>query len=634
MIEYKHMTIQEGLKDGARNYFDAITEGVNASVEVVTHDRKLSKPDGSLPEMKIISDEIDELARMFVLDDKLPKFSALQEKPPKNIKTDEVPDIAIPMFHIAKSLKMSPVAAASKVTENIKLSQAFKHVDHLGPYVNLRLNDELIVQGISQITKLDHIYGMSDMHSGKVAVIDFSGPNVAKPFGVNHLRSTVIGESLSRIFEASGYTVVRDNHLGDWGTQFGNLLAAYDAYQPNKAFEDLTIDELNALYVKFSTEKKDSPQLVRKGREAFAKLDSKGDPESLARWANVVTMSTSDFDEMYGRLGIKFDTKIGESYFVDSANILVEQLAENYPDIVKKDEASQAVYIDDGEHPVVLRTADGYCVYAARDLATIDFRSKTYSPDAIVYVVGEEQASSFRTVFKVATDAGLVRGETTDTKRILEYIGFGMLLDDKGKKLSTRSGTSGKLATVLDEVTDRARQEVGRRNPEMDEDELLRIAGKIAIGAIIWNDLKNDRVSSVRFDIERMLKLGGETVIDVLYSYARSRSVIENANLSKAIGDASVELKALPTQIEHELGYALFEFPDVVRKALEDRAPHHIASYLQSLVRLHGSFYEVARVKDEPDRDLQLARALLHKAYMIVIRNGLGLLNISVPDKL
>lgn len=549
-------------------------------------------------------------------------------KPPKNIKAVSTADYALPMFTYAKQLEVNPIELANKVVSAASQDEAspFEMLEALGPYVNGRVKDELLIANVEHINNLKGLYGQKNTHQGEVVVIDYSGPNVAKPFGINHLRSTVIGEALAHILDADGYTVVRDNHLGDWGTQFGNLLAAYDTYASEHPFDSLSTDELNELYVRFNEEKKARPELARKGQQFFARLEA-GDAELLQRWAIAQKSSKEEFSTMYNRLNVNFDTQVGEGYFVTSAPTIVEELVSSGVESVVKDPHTGSVYID-SEHPIVLRTQDGYCVYAARDLATIGFRVSSYQPDAILYVVGEEQASSFRGVFELANRVGLSR--TNDTQAKLEYVGFGLLLDDSGKKLSTRKGTSGKLSDILDAVDARAYTETKVRNPDLDEVSLHEISRNISVGAVIWNDLRADRKTSVRFDINAMLALGGGSIIDVYYSYARSRAIIDKA------GDISVDSAAIPQQYsnatEHQLAFAMSEFPDVIKKAAVERAPHLITTYLQDLAQLHGKFYESSRILGIDDPGLAMLRLNLHRAYRVVVANGLNLLNIPIVD--
>lgn len=560
---------------------------------------------------------------------------ALVVHPPKNAQLDWNPDYALPAFELARLLRTNPMALASDIAQKTDASK-FAKIEAAGPYVNMRLRDDQLIAGLQTILNQGDQFGRLTDGAGKVAIVEYSSPNVAKPFGINHLRATVIGECLARLFDASGFTVLRDNHIGDWGTQFGNLLAAHQQYAPERDFASLSMDELNVMYVRFSQEKKTDPQLVRLGQELFAKLEA-GDPELRAKWAAALSMSMDEFNAMYLRLGINFDTQIGEAYFNETAAELVDQLPERgAKDAVVFDTQTKAVYIN-GEHPVVLRTQDGYCVYAARDLATVEFRQRTYAPSEVIYVVGEEQASYFRTVFDIARKVGLTTLPQGGHMN-LEHIGFGLLLDSAGKKLSTRKGTSGKLEDVIDQLDDYAFQETASRNPEMDKELARSIAKKISVGALIWNDLRTDRTSSVRFDIDRMLKLGGGSVIDILYTYSRSCSILQKVaeaeNQTQNKSQTTNIAQAFSTETEHQLAVRLLEFGQIIRTATKDRAPHVLVGYLQELTQMHGRFYEESRIQGLDDEALAQLRINLHKAYKTVICNGLTLLNIPVTERI
>ena len=544
--------------------------------------------------------------------------------PPKNIANV---DYALTLFEIARKLAQNPNEIALLLSEKLNGSKLIDKATATGPYLNLRLNDKFLIEAIENIISHKENYGHSTKYNGQLALVDFSSPNVAKPFGINHLRSTVVGEALSKLLEASGYTVLRDNHIGDWGTQFGNLLAAYYEYDGVRDFESLSIDDLNELYVRFSQDKKISPSLTKKGQEYFTKLEA-GDPELVKLWLSALSQSLKEFAHMYKMLNVNFDTQIGEAYLVQDANELINKLStQDLAGLVQFSTDSKAVVIA-GEHPVVLRTGDGYCVYAARDLATISLRVTKFNPNLIVYVVGEEQASYFRSVFLVADKAGLTI-TSPGQKSNLEHVGFGLLLDSSGKKLSTRKGTSGKLEDAINALNDNAVTETKKRNPDMSDSEVNDIAQKVAVGALIWNDLKTDKLSSVRFDIDRMLELGGDSIVDILYSYSRTCSILNKLDITSG---------PLPdkftSEIEHQIAVRLAELENVVSKAMSERAPHLVANYLRELSQLHGRFYESSRVIGVDDVEVYNLRVALHKAYKQVIENGLKLLNIPLTDHL
>lgn len=544
-------------------------------------------------------------------------------------------DFSFNTYGLAKQLRQNPIQIASDINTALNASEENSQytTEQIGPYINFELTNQSLSRELESIIVSGDKYGISDENNNEIVVVDFSSPNIAKPFGVNHLRSTVIGLAVSNLLENSGTTVIRDNHLGDWGTQFGNLLAAYEEFGDNIPFEELSLDQLTELYVRFNNEKKDNVDLVAKGQQTFSKLEQ-GDKLLLERWLYVYNLSIVEFTRVYERLGIKFDTEVGESYYHDPAKKLVDELAESIPSLVIKDPVGHSVYIN-SEHPIPLRTGDNYELYAARDLATIVQRQKDYNPNNILYVVGEEQATSFDGVFKLAEAAGLNKGYGSRSSK-LEHITFGLLLDENNKKLSTRKGTSGKLEDIIDSVKTKAIEIVTLQNPDLEPEKIDHIAERIAIGAIIWNDLKSDRKTSVQFNVERMLQLQSGTVVDVFYSYARSNSIIET--VSDQYDLDNLDIKQFSGEFsdisEKRIVAAFSEYSEILREATNERAPHKIVAYLQALSKLHGTFYERCRVVSEENEAKKLFRLHIHIAYNNIIKHGLNILGIIPPDRI
>ncbi len=551
--------------------------------------------------------------------------------PPKNAKLDWKPDYALGMFTIAKQLSANPVELAEKVASVVSELDFVASAQAAGPYLNFSLSPTTVVSLVNEIITLGKEYGQTGENNGKLVVIDYSSPNIAKHFGINHLRSTVIGQAISGLLEETGYMVIRDNHLGDWGTQFGNLLAAHQEFGEGSDFKSLSIDKLNALYVRFNAEKTQSPELVELGQKLFNELES-GNEELRNNWVAAVSSSLSTFNAMYERLAITFDTMLGESFFKGDAKPIIEALAEDeQTSMVVKASDSDAIYID-GEHPIILQTQDGYCIYAARDFATLAFRIKTYKPDTMIYVVGSEQSTYFRTIFDTSVTSNVPPFDKLTKKEDAEHIGFGLLLDSNGKKLSTRKGTSGKLDDLINEVKNRTLQETSKRNQTMNPAQLEDLAEKMAIGSIIWSDLKSDKNSNVKFDIDRMLELGNGGSIDVLYGYARSTSVLEKVNHTYN-GSLYLSPEKM-SDIEHELSVLLSGLGDAVSAAANARSPHMIIEYLIRLNNLHGKFYEQSRIIGEKNAELVNFRVGLHLAYKVVVEKCFFMLNIPIVSRI
>ncbi len=552
--------------------------------------------------------------------------------PPRSTSLQWLPDYALPMFTYVKTTGINPAMLAQRAAEHVAADRTFNRVEATGPYLNLRLSDEVLIDSLNEIFEKGKDYGTLTDEAGKVALVEYSSPNITKPLGIDCLRSTVIGESLAHFLSAVGYAVVRDNHIGDWGAQAANLLAACDEYVPDCEFASFSTDDLIGLYDRFNHEKKESPRLIRRGQDYLARLEA-GDIELLDHWATALTLSLNDFSALYERLNIRFDTMLGESYFVQDSNKVVDDLRGAVsPDLVVHDHDTPAVYTDT-EQAVVIRTQDGYDAYAARDLATVRFRAQTYRPDVALYVVGNEQSTYFRSLFAVAESAGLNRYPNGSSMR-LEHVSFGLLLDGSGKRIALQAGTDDKLESILDQLNEHAAQGILSRNPDMGEEQLRDIANKVAVGALVWNELRTDRTSNSRFDIDRMLELGGGTVVDVFYAYARTCSILDKFESPIVANVAEQVPKEFSTETEHRIALMMSEYGDMVRKTAEARAPHLFAAYLQELVQLHGRFYEESNVVGLDDPKLTNLRVTLHRAYKIVIENGLALLNIPVAERL
>ncbi len=547
--------------------------------------------------------------------------------PPSRTDYPWPPDFGLHAQRLARAAGIkNPVDLAEKIGIAAKHSDLFSEAGSLGPFVNLRVSDTVLVTEAQQLIDNKE----SRNHDNKLVLVDFSSPNIAKPFGINHLRSTIIGESIARIKEEAGHTVVRANHLGDWGTQFGNLLAAYDQFGDNRPFEELSTDELTQLYVRFSTEKKSNPELTFIGREYFRQLSEKN-PILLERWNVAVQASRKEFAEVYERLGISFDMQVGEAYFEQSAEKLLNDL-ESDPE---KSNQSGIIFGEDGtayingEHPVMLRTQDGYCVYAARDLATVDMRTTRFKPNEIVYVVGEEQSSSFTAMFEAARQLG-VNGDGVE----LIHADFGLLLGKDRKKLSTRKGTSGKLVDLLDELESHSIENLKERNPNSTDESLRKNAETLALDALIWNDLQTDRKKSVIFDPERMLSLGKGGVIDALYAHLRSSKIIEKMRTEDSSESPIYAVEVISNNAEHDLIITMRDYQNVIKHASETNSPHLLVTYLQNLSRRHGVFYEHSPVARETNETVRNSRIALHQAFINIMDRGLGCLNITVPEYL
>lgn len=542
-------------------------------------------------------------------------------------------DFALEVFEVAKKLGEKPGAVAERVAKYLNEHESVfvKEARVAGAFVNLETKKEILYKKIlGKIVELGDRYGESDAYAGKVALVDYSGPNIAKPIGVGHLRSTIIGQALSNIYNETGYSVIRDNHLGDWGTQFGSLLYAYKAWGDEEKIAKNPIRELKDLYVKFHKFSEENPEAKNQARELFTKLEQK-DPGLVALWKRFRDLSVRDFERVYGRLGIQFDTAIGESYFIEESEKIAEEcLAKG---IAKKDEASGAAAVESiGELPsFLLRKQDGSTLYLTRDLATLQFRIQTFHPDTILYVVGNEQELHFKQLFALARLAGYF----PDAAEV-KHIGFGMVLRE-GKKMSTRKGTLIELEDLISQSIEKSKKILLEKNPSMDSQEMNTISEILGAGAILYNDLRQTRTKNISFDWEKMLDLEGGSAVYLQYSYVRVNSIVRKITETYGVIDRkkiSEEDVVFENNLEFDLAKKLMMFPEVVMKARETDSPHHICGYLEELALLFNSFYNEVSILKTEDKKLRDSRVLLSQGVALVIKKGLALLNIKVPERM
>ena len=548
---------------------------------------------------------------------------------PAHIKAD----FTISTFSLAKITGSNPNELAQKIVDYISKNQTdlIESVSAAGAFINIVSNQkELYKNIVSQNIELGEKYGESDTNSGKTVLVDYSAPNIAKPIGVGHLRSTIIGQALANLYHATGYSIVKDNHLGDWGTQFGKLIYAYQKWGDEAKMVEHPINELKDLYVRFHKLAEENPSVEDEARALFARLEQK-DPELVALWKRFRDLSLKDFNLVYAQMGIEFDTNIGESFFIDEAEKVVDEcLAKG---LAREIEESKTVVVDEmGDLPsFLLRKQDGTGLYLTRDLATLQFRIKTFAPDEILYVVGSEQELNFRQMFALAKLAKYLPENVT-----AKHIGFGMVMVD-GKKMSTRRGTLVELADLFEQAIDKSKEILLVKNPGLEQAELERISEIVGIGAILYNDLSQSRTKSISFDWDRMLDFEGGSAVYLQYTCVRINSIlnkvrdtfgeIELANLSKN----NINFEA---QSEFNLAKKLMMFAEIITKAQLSNEPHQICTYLEELALMFNSFYgEVSILKTE-DVNLRNSRIALCVGVAQTVKTGLGLLNIGVPEKM
>ena len=532
--------------------------------------------------------------------------------PPKHIKAD----LSITSFDLAKEW-------AKKINE-IK-NEFIEKAQPAGHYLNLILNKQKIYSLIlSQVGKLRSKYGESDANAKKTVLIDYSGPNIAKPMGVGHLRSTIIGQALANIYEATGYSVIRDNHLGDWGTQFGKLVYAYKQWGDKKKIAENPIKELNELYIKFHAEAEKNPEIEDSAREIFRKMEE-GDKGLISLWMKFRSISIAEFKKVYERLGIKFDAYLGESYFAEETDKIVEECLEKK--LAKKDEETGAIAVEDldGLPSFLLRKKDDSGLYITRDLAALIFRVEVFEPDSIIYVVGEEQSLHFRQLFALARALGYIDGAKA------KHIGFGLVLSG-GEKMSTRKGTLIELEELIKQSVEKSKEILRQKNKDLSEKEIEEISEIIGLGAVVYNDLRQSRQKNISFDWNRMLDFEGGSAVYLQYTCARINSILKKLDAREA--ERKNSKPAFEKDSEFALAKKMMFFPMVVLEAQKHDSPHLIAVYLEELAQLFNHFYNEVSIIGTGDAKLRLSRVSLIKSTATVIKNGLKLLGVKTPEKI
>ncbi|HVY01301.1 MAG TPA: arginine--tRNA ligase [Candidatus Nanoarchaeia archaeon] len=528
-------------------------------------------------------------------------------------KDSKLGDFAFPCFSLAKSLKKNPVDIAKETVSKIRNVSQFEQINALGPYINFFVNRNMVAQStLSEILKKKDKYGSSIEGKGKKIVIDLSAPNIAKPFGIGHLRSTIIGNSISNIASFLGYKTIKINYLGDWGTQFGKLIVGYKKWGNAKKLKSDPINHLLELYVKVNADE----TLEDAAREEFRKLEQ-GDKKNLALWKQFRELSLKDFNEIYELLGVKFDVISGESLYNKKLDAVVKML--EHKKLLKESDGAKVVDLSEYNLGVCLiQKSDGTTLYATRDIAAALDRKNKYNFDSAVYEVGLEQSLHFKQIFKVLELLG------NDWARSCTHVGHGLYLDQDGKKFSTRKGKNVFMADILKETIDLAKKEIQSRE-KLSSKELERRARIIALSAIIYGDLRNYRENSIVFDIDRFLQFEGNTGPYILYTYARCQSIIKKSNFKK------LSKITVITEKEKALVSHLYNFHETVKQAYLTNSPNLIANYAYELSQKFNEFYHDHPVIGSNEENFRLA---LVSSCAQVLKNSLSLLGIPVLQRM
>lgn len=538
---------------------------------------------------------------------------SLLEKP----KSSEMGDIAFPAFSLAKVERKAPQAIATDIVEKLDTT-GFEKVVATGPYVNFFLDKDAIShQVLTDVIAEKDQYGQLNIGQGRNVTIDMSSPNIAKPFSVGHLRSTVIGDALANIHGKLGFNPIRINHLGDWGKQFGMLIVAYKLWGDKTAVEADPISELLKLYVRINAEAEEKPELDEEARQWFKKLED-GDQEALELWQWFRDESLVEFNRIYEKLDVHFDSFNGEAFYNDKMDEGIQILEEKG----LLQESKGALIVDLERYnlpPALIRKTDGATLYITRDMATAIYRKRTYDFVKSIYVVGQEQINHFKQLKAVLKEMGF------DWSDDMTHVTFGLVTKDK-KKLSTRKGNIILLEPTLDEAILRALSQIEAKNPNLENKE--EVAHAVGVGAVKFFDLKTDRDNGYDFDLEAMVSFEGETGPYVQYAYARIQSILRKANF---VPSTENNYKLADAE-SWEIIKHIQNFSTVVERAGDKFDPSLIAKYAINLAQAFNKYYAHTRILDEsPERDSRLALAY---ATGVVLKEALRLLGVKAPEKM
>ena len=532
-------------------------------------------------------------------------------------------DYAFPCFRLAKELRKAPPAIANEIKEKIEAVEEIEKIEVAGGYLNFFINKSILTKEVlEEISKAEQ-YGKSEIGKEKNIVIDYSAPNIAKPFHIGHLRSTVIGGALYNIYKYLGYNVTGVNHLGDYGTQFGKLIEGYKMWGKEYDIEKDPINELTKIYIRINEACKNDEQILENCRNNFKKLED-GDSYCVEIWKKFRELSLQEFQKVYDLLGSKFDSWNGESFYSDKMPEVIEIL-EKTGKLIESQGAKIIDLEDKGINtPCIIEKSNGSTTYATRDLAAILYRARTYDFDKALYVTSYEQVLHFKQVFEVAKLLGLDEKYTKG----LEHVSFGMVLLPEGK-MSTREGNIIKLEDLLNEAISRAQEIIEQKNPELENKE--EVAKKVGIGAVIFNDMSASRIKDEVFDWNTILNFQGETGPYVQYTYVRTKSVLEKAGYLPKIEEVKVE--NLADEYSLAILKLIYNFEDVLIQVTDKNEPSILARYLIDLAKAYSSFYNENKIIVE-DKDIQNARVYLTYAVSEVLKQGANLLGIQMPEKM
>lgn len=532
-------------------------------------------------------------------------------------------DYAFPCFRLAKTLKKAPQAIAEEIKEKIEIdNNVIERIEVLGGYINFYINKKLLAKEVLEEIANKKEYGKSEIGKGKNIIVEYSSPNIAKPFHIGHLRTTLIGNSLYRIYKYLGYNTTGINHLGDYGTQFGKMIEAYKMWGQEY---DLTVDPINKLmdmYVRINDLCKEDENVLERCRENFRLLEA-GDKYCTDLWNKFKDVSMVEFEKIYDILNVKFDSYNGEAFYSDKIDEVIQKLEEK--GVLIESEGAKIVDLTDVgiKTPCIVQKANGSSIYATRDLAAIMYRAKTYDFDKCLYVVAYEQNLHFKQIFAVArylVDEKYVKG--------LEHVSFGMVALPTGK-MSTRLGNVVKIEDLINGTIEKAEEIIAEKNPDLEEKE--EVAKKVGIGAIVYNTLSTANIKDQIFDWNTALNFQGETGPYIQYTYVRTQSVLSKVEEMPKSEDINIE--KLQDEYSINVLKTIYNFEDILTQVTNKEEPSILARYLIDLAKAYSNFYNENKIIGE-EKELQDARIYLTNAVGKVLKIGGYLLGMEMPNKM
>jgi arginyl-tRNA synthetase len=540
------------------------------------------------------------------------------EVPPNS----EFGDYAFPCFKLAKELKKAPMVIASEIKEKLQEDEIIDRVDVVNGYLNIFIKKlDFIKAVLNEALHKGDNYGSSDIGKEKNIVIDYSAPNIAKPFHVGHLRSTVIGGALYKIYKFLGYNVIGINHLGDWGLGIARTIAGYQLWKDEYDFSEKPLDAILKIYIRFNKLEKEDPEILDLARSAFKRLEE-NDEDTIKLWKWIIEISLKEYNRIYKLIGCKFDSYNGEAFYNDKMGRVVKELEDK--GLLIESEGARVVMLDDyNMPPCIIITSAGTTIYATRDLAALLYRIDNYNFTKALYLVGNEQALHFRQIFKTLELMGYEK-----YAKVCEHIPFGLVLDETGEKMGSRKGNAVTLDEIFTEAIQKSLEIIEQKNPNLEDKN--DVAKKVGVGAIIFNDLANNRIKDEIFDWNLILNFNGETGPYMQYTYVRTQSILrnveeydfENVNFEKLLDNEAIDVIK-----------KLNNFSDTIIYAAEKNEPSIISRYLIDLAQSFSRFYNEHQIICD-DKETKTARLLLTKCLGNTIKIGLSLLGIECPERM